>query len=200
MPFATEELWQKLKQRVSAEGQMPASIVIAQYPIANDKLIDPEAERAMDSIIEIIRSIRNARTQQKVKADKWIEARVYADDLLPYITAQAKVIETLARVHPLAILNRQERKLDKIEALALVLKEAEVVLPWAGMVDRFGEKQRLEKENEETKAMLARVDQRLRDTDFLSKAPPHIVEKEKQKLRLLKDTLERLKFELSQLD
>jgi valyl-tRNA synthetase len=200
MPFATEELWQKLRQRVSGEGQMPASIVIAQYPIANDKLIDPEAERAMDSIIEIIRSIRNARTQQEVKADKWIEARVYADDLLPYITAQAKAIEALARVHPLAILNRRERKPDKREALALVLREAEVVLPWAGMVDRSGEKQRLEKENEETKAMLARVDQRLRNTDFLSKAPPHIVEKERQKLRLLKDTLERLEFELSQLD
>jgi len=200
MPFATEELWQNLKQRVSAESQMPASIVIGEYPIANDKLIDPEAERAMDSIIEIIRSIRNVRTQQKVKADKWIEARVYADDLLPYITAQAKAIETLARVHPLAILNRQERKTDKREALALVLKEAEVVLPWADMVDRSGEKQRLEKETDETKAMLARVDQRLRDSDFLSKAPPHIVEKEKQKLRLLKDTLERLKLELSQLD
>ncbi len=200
MPFATEELWQELKQRVSGEGQMPTSIMVAQYPIANDELIDPEAERAMDSIIEIVRSIRNVRAQQKVKADKWIEARVYADDLLPYITAQAKAIQTLARVHPLAILNRQERKPEKTEALALVLKEVEVVLPWAGMVDRFDQKQRLRKENEATKAMVAQLDQRLTDTDFLSKAPAHIVERETRRLRLLEDKLQRLELELSQLD
>jgi len=200
MPFATEELWQELKQRVSGEGQMPTSIMVAQYPIANDELIDPEAERAMDSIIEIVRSIRNVRAQQKVKADKWIEAQVYGDDLLPFITAQAKAIQTLARVHPLAILNRQERKPDKTEALALVLKEAEVVLPWAGMLDRLDQKQRLTKENEVTKAMVAQLKQRLRDSDFLSKAPAHIVERETQRLHLLEDRLERLELELSQLD
>ncbi len=200
MPFATEELWQKVRQYLSAEGQIPASIMIAHYPIADDNLIDPEAERAMDSVIEIIRSIRNARTQQKVRADKWIEGQVYADDLLPYIAAQAKAIKTLARVHPLAILDRQERKPDEREALALVLKEVVVVLPSAGMVDRFGEKQRLTKENEATKAMIAQLDTRLRDNDFLTKAAPAIVEKEKQKLRLLKDKLERLSLELSQLD
>jgi valyl-tRNA synthetase len=185
---------------VSGEGQMPTSIMVAQYPIANDELIDPEAERAMDSIIEIIRSIRNVRAQQKVKADKRIEARVYGDDLLPFIAAQAEAIQTLARVHPLAILNRQERKPDKTEALALVLKEVEVVLPWAGMVDRFDQKQRLRKENEATKAMVAQLDQRLRDSDFLSKAPAHIVERETQRLRLLEDRLQRLELELSQLD
>jgi valyl-tRNA synthetase len=200
MPFATEELWQELKQRVSGEGQMPTSIMVAQYPIANDELIDPEAERAMDSIIEIIRSIRNVRAQQKVKADKRIEARVYGDDLLPFIAAQAEAIQTLARVHPLAILNRQERKPDKTEALALVLKEVEVVLPWAGMVDRFDQKQMLKKENEATKAMVAQLEKRLRDTDFLSKAPAHIVERETQRLRLLEDKLQRLELELSQLD
>jgi valyl-tRNA synthetase len=200
MPFATEELWQELRQRVSGEGLMPTSIMVAQYPIASDALIDPEAERAMDSTIEIVRSIRNARAQQKVTADKWIEARVYTDDLLPFITAQATDIQTLARVHPLAILNRQERKPDKREALALVLKEAEVVLPWAGMVDRVEQKQRLTKENESTKAMVAQLNRRLSDSDFLNKAPTHIVERETQRLRLLEDRLERLELELSQLD
>jgi valyl-tRNA synthetase len=200
MPFASEELWQELKQRVSGEGQMPTSLMVAQYPIANNALIDPEAERAMDSIIEIVRSIRNVRAQQKVKADKSIEARVYADDLLLYITAQAKAIQTLARVHPLAILNRQERKPDQSDAVTLVLKEAEVILPRAGMVDRYDQKQRLRKENQATKARVAQLSQRLRNTDFLSKAPPHIVERETQKLRLLEDRLERLESELSHLD
>ena len=199
MPFVTEELWQGLKQRLPDQSQMPASIIIAPYPIAEAKAIDPETERAMDSVIEIIHSTRNARAQYKVAADRWIEAQIYTDEFLPHIASQAKTIETLARVHPLAILNRQERKPDKREALILVLKEAEVVLPWAGMVDRLAERQRLAQEKEDTESRIAQLDSRLKDSAFLTKAPPHIVEKEKQRLQTLQDKLQRLHQELSQL-
>ena len=61
MPFVTEELWQSLKQYLPGKDQMPASIMIALYPGADDKAFAPEAERVMDSVIEIIRSIRNTR-------------------------------------------------------------------------------------------------------------------------------------------
>jgi len=204
MPFISEGLWQSLKQQlVLSEAknlQMPASIMIAPYPTPNEKAIDSEAERAMDAVIEIIRSIRNARSQYKVAPSKWIKAGIFTDDLLPYITSQAKAIETLARARPLAILKRQERKAGKEKALILVLKEAEVLLPWTGMIDELAEKKRLIKEKELTQARIAQLNTRLRDITFLTKAPPHIVEKEKQKLYLLRDKLERLKSELSQFD
>jgi len=199
MPFITEELWQSLKQRLSNESQMPDSITIAPYPIADDNAIDPEAERAMSAMIEIVRSIRNARTEHKVKSNEWIEARVYTAELLPAIASQAKAIETLARVRPLAILNRQERKPDEEKALVLVLREAEVVLPWAGLADQLAAKKHLARERDATQARIAQIDARLRDNAFLAKAPPHIVEREKQKLSGLEDKLKRLKLELSQL-
>jgi len=199
MPFITEELWQSLKQRLPDEDQMPASIVIAPYPIADDKAIAPEAERVMDSVIEIIRSIRNVRAQYNVKPDKCIETRVYTDELLFSLSTQANIIEILAKVRPLKMLGRQERKSDKDKALVLVLKEAEVVLPLAGMMDRLAEEQRLLKESEETKARIAQLDARLRDNAFLSKAPSQVIDKEKQKLAILEDRLKRLHQELSQL-
>ena len=204
MPFITEELWQSLRMRLlhSARNdnmRMPDSIMIAPYPTANDKAIDPEAERVMDSVIEIIRSIRNARAQYKVKPTKWIEAQIYADELLPKLIPQAEIIEKLDRVQPLVILGRRERKPDKGKALILVLKETEVLLPWAGMVDRLAEKQRLTKESEITKTRIAQLEARLRDNAFLTKAPPPIIEKEKQKLDMLKDKLKRLHQELLQL-
>jgi valyl-tRNA synthetase len=199
MPFITEELWQSLKQRLPGEGQMPASIMIAPYPLADDKAIAPEAERVMDSVIEIIRSIRNVRAQYKVKPTKWIEAQVYAGELLSSLIIQANIIETLAKVRPLTMLSRQEREPDKGKALVLVLKEAEVVLPLAGMMDRLAEEQRLIKESEETEARIAQLDARLRDNAFLSKAPSHVIGKEKQKLAMLEDKLKRLHQELSQL-
>jgi len=81
----------------------------------------------------------------------------------------------------------------------LVLKEAEVVLPLAGMVDRLAEEQRLTKEGGEIKARIAQLDARLRDNAFLTNAPAPVIEKQKQKLAMLEDKLKRLHQELSQL-
>jgi valyl-tRNA synthetase len=199
MPFITEELWQSLKQRLPHTNQIPASIVIAPYPVADDRAFAAEAERVMESVIEIVRSIRNVRAQYKVKSSKWIEARVYADELLSSLIAEASMIETLAKARPLTILGRQERRPSKDKALVLVLKEAELVVPLSGMIDRLAEEQRLVKESEEIIARIARLEARLRDDAFLSKAPPQVVAKEKEKLAVLEDKVRRLRQELSQL-
>ena len=200
MPFITEELWQNLKQRLPDGNEMPGSIMIAPYPLADEEAFDVEAERVMDCVIEIIRSIRDTRAQYKVKPANWIEAQVYTDKLLSGLILQAEIIEKLARIQPLAIVSRQERKPTKEESLILVLKEAEVVLPWAAMVDRAAEKQRLLKESEITQARIAQFAARLKDDAFLTKAPPQVIEKDKQKLDTLKDKLKRLHQELSQLN
>ena len=199
MPFVTEELWQSLKQRLRDKGRMPASIMIAPYPFADDKGFAPEAERVMDSLTEIIHSIRNMRAEYKVKPNRWIAARIYTDELLSGLTTQANIIETLAKVRPLTILGRQERKRTKDKALVLVLREAEVVVPLADMVDRRAEEQRLLGESEEIKGRIARLESRLSDSAFLSKAPSHVIDRQKQKLATLEDKLKRLHRELSQL-
>jgi len=198
MPFVTEELWQSLKQRLSGGSNMPASIMIAPYPAADDKAFAPEAERVMDSVMEIVRSIRNVRAQHKVNPSKWIEARVYTGDLVSSLSAEVSMIETLAKARPLTILDRQKRESTKDKDLVLVLKEAEVVVPLAGIVDRLTEEQRLTKERDEVTERIGQLESRLKDEAFLSKAPAQVVEKETQKLAMLEDKLERLNQELSQ--
>jgi len=197
MPFITEELWQNLKQRLPNKDQMPASIMIAPYPIGNNKPADSTAEQAMDVVIEIIRSIRNTRSQYRVAPSKWIEARVYTDEFLPYVTSQTKAIETLGHVHPLIISAREGRKIEE-DVLAIVLRGAELAFPWAGMIDQLAEKKRLLKEIEITQAKIVQLDTRLRNSAFLNKAPPHIIERDKERLRTLEDKLGRLNSELSQ--
>jgi valyl-tRNA synthetase len=210
MPFITEELWQRLlraqrdrpvfhSQLVANDVSVPASIMIAPHPAADANTFAPEAEQVMDSVIEIVRAIRNVRAQYRVRPDKWIEAQVYTGELLSSLASEANMIETLARVRPLTILRRQEREPTKDKALVLVLKEAEVVLPLADMVDRLAEEQRLLKEGQEIKARISQLDARLKDDDFLRKAPDQVIEKEQQKLAVLKDKLQRLHQELAQL-
>ena len=199
MPFITEELWQNLKQHLPEGSLDSASIIITPYPVGDKKFINPEAELAMESVIEIIRSIRNARAEHKVAAGKWIEARVYADKLQTAISSQSEAIKTLAKARPLAVLGRNQRRAKDEKALVLVLKEAEVVLPWAGMVDLAAERKRLEGEISGVEKEIDRLEQRLKDAAFVAKAPAAVVDKERGKLQGFKDKLLRLKQELAQL-
>jgi valyl-tRNA synthetase len=79
----------------------------------------------------------------------------------------------------------------------LVLKESEVVIPLASMVDMEAEKTRLEKELAEVKANAERLEARLSDQSFINKAPPPVVEKERGRLAESKDKLQRLEQQLN---
>ena len=199
MPFITEELWQGLKQRLPEGSVGSDSIIIAPFPVDDKKATDPDAEQVMDSVIEIVRSIRNARAEHKVAAGKWIEVRVYADKFQADIAAKAEAIETLAKARPLAVLDRSQRRAKEEKALVLVLKEAEVVLPWESMVDLAAERQRLEGEINAVEREIDRLEQRLKDKPFVARAPAAVVDKERSKLQTFKDKLLRLKQELGQI-
>ncbi|GAH69492.1 unnamed protein product, partial [marine sediment metagenome] len=108
MPFVTEELWQNLKSHLPPDWQATESIMVATYPEADKAAVDPQAERIMEAIIEIIRSIRNVRAQYQVESSHWIEAQIYAGDLTPAITPYSQAIQTLARARPVTFHDIQQ--------------------------------------------------------------------------------------------
>jgi len=81
------------------------------------------------------------------------------------------------------------------DALVLALKEVEVVIPMEGMVNLEVERKRIQREIEASQAEVARLEARLNDKAFLTKAPAAVVDKERQKLYTLTDKVERLKRE-----
>ena len=196
MPFLTEELWQSLKGSLSPDRQAAESIMVAAYPEADSKAVDPEAERVMESIIEIVRSIRNARAEHNVESGRWIEAQIYGGKLTTAIAPYSQSIETLARARPVTISETRKGDATSKNSLVLVLKETEVIIPMESMVDLAAEKKRLEKEIAQNEAEAARLEARLKDESFLAKAPPAVVEKERQKCYALKDKLSRLNQEI----
>jgi valyl-tRNA synthetase len=197
MPFITEELWQNLKKHLPADWQTAESIVIAAYPEADSMAIDLPAERIVASVIEIIHSIRNARAQYKVGSTKWIEAQIYAGELTSNITPYSAIIQTLAKVRPVTFLDSRQEVSSVENALVLVLKESEVVLPMESMMNREAERKRLQKEIEQGQAEINRLESRLKDEAFLTKAPEAIVDKERDRLVVRRDKLERLKEQIS---
>jgi valyl-tRNA synthetase len=198
MPFITEELWQSLRGHQPHGGA--DSIMIAPYPTADTNAFDDGAESEMESVFEIVRSIRNARVESGVDPARFITAIIAAGDSQRALEAHAQSIATLARVRPLSIVHSaEEKKLKKGQVKVLVLKGIEIILPLEGMIDVDAEKSRLLKEIEANQAEIARIEKLLADASFIAKAPPAVVEKERQKLSERKGKLTKLSERLAQL-
>ncbi len=196
MPFVTEELWQSLKSHLEADWQGTESIMVAPYPEADNAAIDPEAERVMEAVIEIVRAVRNTRAQYQVAPDRWVEARVHAGELTPAVSAYEGVITALARARPVGFV-ADKRASSADDAVVTVLREAEVVVPMASMIDVEAERKRLEKEVAEVAADVTRLEKRLGDGAFLTKAPPAVVDRERDRLAVRRNKLGRLKEQLT---
>jgi valyl-tRNA synthetase len=174
--------------------------MIAPYPVADAEAFDDEAEREMESVFEIVRSIRNARVESGVDPARFIQGSIVAEKSKLALEAHVEAIHTLARVHPLSIVGDVEgAKLRRDQAKILVLKGVEVILPLEGMIDTDAEKSRLLKESEAIKAEIERTERLLQDEAFTKKAPAAVVEKERQKLSDRKDKLAKLNERLTQL-
>ncbi|OGO38786.1 MAG: valine--tRNA ligase [Chloroflexi bacterium RBG_16_57_8] len=199
MPFVTEEVWQTLRSSCPPVWQKTDSIMLAAYPESDAKAIDAGSERLMETVVDIIRAIRNARAEHNVESGVWVEAQVHAGELTPAVTTYMPAIESLARAKPLTFLDKRREARPGENVLVCVLKEAEVVIPMESMVDVATERARLQKEIEENEAEGARLEVRLQDQQFLTRAPAAVVEKERNKLASIKDKLARLKQELARL-
>ncbi|MEE9399896.1 MAG: class I tRNA ligase family protein, partial [Dehalococcoidales bacterium] len=197
MPFITEELWQNLRRYLPASQQATESIMVATYPKADTNAVDPQAEQIMESMIEIIRSIRNARAQYKVENTRWIEAQIYAGNLVPFIAPYAEAIQNLARARPITLLQHQRPEgLPGRNTISLVLKGIEVVIPMESMFNVAAEGERRQKEIEQNQAAITRLQARLNDPAFLTKAPATVIDKERQKLSTISDKIERLRHQI----
>jgi valyl-tRNA synthetase len=199
MPFVTEELWQSLKAVLPEGWQLAESIMIAPYPVPDGNVLDPEAEKVMAAVIDIIHSIRNVRAEHRVEVTKWITARVYAGKLTPDIRVFSGAIENLSRARPVDFRDGRPEGLAG-NALALVLKESEVIIPLESMVDPGAERIRLEKEIEQCRASIDSTEARLKDEAFLNRAPATVVAKERDKVTAAKDRLNRLQESLNKLN
>jgi valyl-tRNA synthetase len=192
LPFITEELWQNLKKNTAnIEGE---SIMVAAYPVADESMLDADAESEIETITEIIRSIRNIRAQYKVESGRWIEVRVYAGaDRHTVISGYGEAIKALARANPVSFPAGEPVEKGSDNTLVLPLAQATVAIPMTSMFDLASEKRRIEKELTQTQNEVDRLEARLKDEAFLTRAPETVVAKERQKLYTLNEKLEKLR-------
>lgn len=203
MPFVTEETWQHLRGAIASgaatgdfagpdaePSQWAESLMIAAWPQANQKLIDARAEKEFALVMEIVRAIRNTRSEFHVEPAKKIPAVISAGKSAALLDSQRDVIASLARLEPSQL--RIETKAAKpTQALSLVAGNLEIYLPLAGIIDLEKEKERLAKEMENVRAQIARG-QGLLGSEFSKKAPKEVVAKTRDQLAANEERLSKL--------
>ncbi|MDX9872917.1 MAG: valine--tRNA ligase [Clostridia bacterium] len=175
MPFITEEIWQLLPH----EGE---TIMRAPWNGGEERELDDTAERRMNAVMEVVRAIRNLRSELNVAPGKKAEAVMIAqnEEMLEVFRAGAGYIVNLGAVSELTFLPAGSAKPE--QAAAAVISGAQVYLPLKGLIDLDKERARLKKEEENYDKEIARLSGKLNNPGFTGKAPADVVAKEKEKL------------------
>jgi len=190
MPFVTEEIWQHLPH----EGE---ALIVATWPEAGET--DDDAEAGIGLVMDLVRAVRNARSDNDVEQGRRIAAIVVAGDKCELLQGERTVLESLAHIDPerLEIVRSLEKKPER--ALTLVSGGVEVYLPLAGMVDLERERARLAKELERLAEEMARAEKLLANESFVAKAPAAVIQKERDKLEGYRERQTRIEARLEDL-
>jgi valyl-tRNA synthetase len=199
MPFVTEEVWQHLYRTSEPDhAQWPASaLIIAPWPQFDASLVDEAAEQQFGLVQEVVTRIRDARNQMNVEPARRIPAMLVVGDDLAVFEEQAPLIEFLARTQPPEL--KRDLSVKPAQAMGLLAGSIEIYLPLAGMIDIGKELARLDKEIAQAKQELQRLQGKLANQNFVAKAKPEIVEKEREKLSAQEDRLAKLQTRRAEL-
>ena len=191
MPFITEEIYQCLPHEAE-------SIMISKWPVADENLIDPEAERGMNAIMDSIKAIRNMRAEVNANPGKKIPAiMLVSEDLREVVAHNDSYIKLLGGIDNLELRPLNGEKPEN--AMAAVVTGIEVYLPLAGLIDVEKETQRLSKELAAMEKDLQRAGGKLNNAGFLAKAPEDVIAKERAKYEELSGKIEAVKKRMAYL-
>jgi valyl-tRNA synthetase len=178
MPFITEEIWARVAPLTGASAP---TVMQRNYPEIDPAQADPEAEREMAWVMDVILGVRRIRAEMNLAPAKPLPVLLSNGTDLDRIWSErsAPLLEKLARLDSLTWLAPGQAEPES--AIALV-GELRVLIPMRGLIDKAAELARLDKEIQRLGKELPRLEAKLGDASFLGKAPPPVVEKEKARL------------------
>jgi valyl-tRNA synthetase len=148
----------------------------------------------MQLVMDIVRSVRTTRSEYRVDPGKWIPASVVAGRELPRLQGAAEIISRLARLEPLEFFETMADKPQ--QAVALLVGDVTVYMPLAELTDIKAERQRLAKELDQAEGALYKVEAKLANDSFLSRAPDSVIAQERARAESLRERTRRLRERL----
>jgi len=201
VPFVTEEIWQALP-RHSGAGVLPdgsgQTITLAEFPKLVEEWNDVSAVATMQLIQEVVTSIRTVRSEWGVLPSQKITAFVQG--------ATSEVTDTLksnlVHVTRLAGISSVEFDRDMVrspDTVRRIVRDFEIHIPLAGIVDREKEKERVSRELEKVIRQRRGFQKRLSNESFVSRADPEVVRETREKETAIAQRQEKLELILEEL-
>ena len=192
MPFVTEELWAKL---ASPDNARDSLLILAPWP-KHQGLENAEADAEIGWVIRLISEVRSVRSEMNVPAGAKVPLVLSgAND---GTTARAKrheeTILRLARIEAMSFGKAPAG------AVQIVLDEATLALPLAGIIDVAAESKRLKREIDKVGSEIRQLDAKLANEKFVARAPEHVVEEQRERKADAEATAARLEQALKRLE
>lgn len=192
MPFITEEIFCTLQVKEE-------SIMVSSWPVYQENRCFEEEEKAIETIKEAVRGIRNIRTEMNVAPSR--KAQVYVvsqkEEILRIFTEGKLFFASLAYASEVSLQHNKDGIAE--DAVSVVIPNATLYIPFAELVDISQEIERLTKEEKRLQQELSRVNGMLGNERFISKAPESKILEEKEKLEKYTQMMEQVKLRLQQL-
>ncbi len=195
MPFVTEEIFQHLSERKSSETIMQTMMP---QMSATESQIDTDVERQMDFLQNVILAVRQIRSEMNIPMSKTIEFVASCNEFekQTILENNRNSLQKLLRLETMTI----GIALPKPGyAASSVVKGQEIFIPLKGLIDTGIERDRLQKEIDRLEGQLRGVMAKLNNDNFVGKAAPDVIEKEKNKQQNFEQTIQKLKVNLEQL-
>jgi len=205
-PYVTEELWGILKgacqdkpSRYAPGDGWEEALIVAQWPEPPSKVLEEDqiVER-FSMIMDLVRAIRNLRSERKVEPARQIAAIIVGGELTDLLKSLQQAIAVLAKLDPEQFQIHPSLTTAPPESVPLVVGPIEAYLPLAGMVDLAAERARLTKELDEVNEQITRIGELLAGS-FSERAPKNVVEKERKKLASLEESADKITGQLKSL-
>jgi valyl-tRNA synthetase len=206
MPYITEELWQRLPGvdgnllHAAYRGVTHPTIMLAEYPRADEQLIDERAESEMQAVINLISRVRNIRTEMNIKPSERVRLIIAApeESARSVFESSREQLARLARTSEILI--REGLDAPRASARAVLAGGAEVAVPLEGLIDFETERARLSREMEKLQKESGKLEAQLGNPQFVERAPAEKVSELRERLgditersRRLTETLEAIK-------
>jgi valyl-tRNA synthetase len=190
MPFITEEIWQKLP----GAGE---SIVRARWPKTSKATIDEAAEEEMAILQQAVSGIRNIRSEMNVPPSRKASVLIKTDGrCLEVLKRNEESIKFLCKIDEAEI----SPAVTKPQLAASSITESMgIYMPLEGLIDVEVERRRLTKELEKARQDLEYTLKKLSNQDFVAKAKPEVVERERLKLKTFEELTDKLEKHLAAL-
>ncbi|PKD42256.1 valine--tRNA ligase [Methylomonas sp. Kb3] len=189
MPFITEEIWQQVGPLA---GVTAATIMLQPYPESDGAAINTDAETKIQWTMDFILGIRRIRGEMNIAPGKPLNVLLQngSDTDQAYLKDSESYLLKLGRLESITWLAAND---DAPESAIALVGDMKILIPMAGLIDKDAELARLEKEIQRIEKELPRIEGKLSNAAFVDKAPPEVIDKEREKLAGLQSSLTNLK-------